>query len=333
MLSRRSRAKTFLEKYNTDFHVHKKTAIALKALLNELLSDPSFEIHLIDSRAKDIRSTRMKLYEKSYANPERELTDSIAARIITYYSKDVGRVADKLRELLLIDPRKSEDKSELLKLKEFGYKSVHLQAQTKGSWASNPKYAYLRGKSFEIQVRSILEHAWAEIEHEVVYKSEIRYPEEVRRKFARLAGTLEILEDEFLHLRNTRNELIEGHKTDFENRTQGRQSLDSARMIALFEVEKPDSKGWRQAMQDGRPFEEKSDALCVKALRRARIKSPDKLRKVLRSAKFRSATRRVSETGEEITHYSQALIAIAVTSKRVLGDYFPSSRIEQMLKR
>jgi hypothetical protein len=56
---------------------------------------------------------------------------------------------------------------------------------------------FLRKRWFEIQVRSLLEHAWAEIEHEIVYKSGITQPDAVRRRFAALAGSLELFDSEF----------------------------------------------------------------------------------------------------------------------------------------
>lgn len=331
MTSRRAKAKSFIEQYSLELKTHKKAAEALESLLKELLADPSLEIHLISSRHKDPRSLRMKLFEKNYANPARQLTDRVAARVITYYSHDVDRVASKLRSALTVDSRNSSDKRKLLTLKEFGYKSVHLQVQTKGSWASDPKYAALKGRWCEVQVRSILEHAWAEIEHEIVYKSEVIYPDEIKRKFARLAGAVEILEEEFLQLRNAREALIDKQKAKFLSGLVGRDRLDSVKMIALLEVEQPATKGWRQAAEENRPFESKSDSLCVQALRRAKVRSPYKLRRILRSAKLRRAMRRISERGEEITHYSQVLLSIAVTSKRVLSDYFPMSRIQQLL--
>jgi putative GTP pyrophosphokinase len=55
---------------------------------------------------------------------------------------------------------------------------------------------------FEIQIRSILQHAWAEIEHDLGYKSAEAIPRHIRRRFARLAGVLELADDEFGAIRD-----------------------------------------------------------------------------------------------------------------------------------
>jgi hypothetical protein len=54
---------------------------------------------------------------------------------------------------------------------------------------------------FEIQVRSILQHAWAEIEHDLGYKSKQSVPKQIRRRFSRVAGLLELADAEFAAIR------------------------------------------------------------------------------------------------------------------------------------
>ena len=126
----------------------------------------------------------------------------------------------------------------------FGYTSVHLVVRTKGSLSTSPRYPDLRNKWFEIQVRSILEHAWAEIEHEVVYKSGIDYPVLIKRRFARIAGAIELLEAEFLALRNHQQVLIGLYKNRYDKGHDGAVEIDSVRLIALLECERPQSLGW-----------------------------------------------------------------------------------------
>jgi putative GTP pyrophosphokinase len=100
-------------------------------------------------------------------------------------------------------------------------------------------------------VRSILEHAWAEIEHEVVYKSGIEFPVLVKRRFARIAGAIEVLEDEFVALRDHQQQLIDRCKDRYANALDHGAAIDSVRLVAVLERERPKSLGWRAAAKRG----------------------------------------------------------------------------------
>jgi hypothetical protein len=67
------------------------------------------------------------------------------------------------------------------------------------------RYADLKA---EIQVRSVLQHAWAEIEHDLGYKTALGVPRDVRRSFSRLAGLLELADKEFVSIRETIEEYV-----------------------------------------------------------------------------------------------------------------------------
>jgi hypothetical protein len=78
---------------------------------------------------------------------------------------------------------------------------------------------------FEIQVRSILQHAWAEIEHDLGYKSAVGLPGDVKRRFARVSSLLELADSEFSAIRQHLNNYEEALPGLIESGSEQR-SLD-----------------------------------------------------------------------------------------------------------
>jgi ppGpp synthetase/RelA/SpoT-type nucleotidyltranferase len=316
----RSIAARFLKRYEHELPHHKVSATLAETLVREILGDIPFQIHAITSRCKTLPSLRLKLRTKKYRQPGRQLTDRLGVRIITYFESDIAKVVDLLEQQLEINPKKSEDKRTKLSLREFGYLSVHLIARPKGRWSRSLKYAPLRSTWFEIQIRSILEHAWAEIEHEIVYKSGISFPDETKRRFARLAGTLEILESEFGALRTERWNLVDFYVDAFRTGAKiSPDTLDSAKLIAVLEVERPNGESWRLGT-----FPPGIEATCAAALRSAGVKSSAALRRILRSTKQRAAERGfTSRSLQTPTHLATTLIVVAKESPAIFKDFFP----------
>ncbi|HET7213086.1 MAG TPA: hypothetical protein VFL79_05830 [Terriglobia bacterium] len=321
----RSITARFVRNYERNLPRYKKAATAARKLIRAILSSSHVQIHLITSRCKKPESLRLKLRRKRYRQPGQQLTDIVGVRVITFFENDIPGVVQLLLHELEINQHKSEDKRTKLDLKEFGYLSVHLIARTKGRWARSPAFAPIRGMWFEIQVRSILEHAWAEIEHEIVYKSAILFPKEIKRRFARLAGALEILESEFIALRRERSKLIDTYVAEFQKGTKlNRDTLDSAKLIAMLEVERPSRVGWRSTPADEAVFPHGIEAMCTEALKVAGIRSSSALRQALRSRRVKSAEMNFSTLALQApTHLATVLIVLAAQSPVIFRDFFP----------
>jgi putative GTP pyrophosphokinase len=174
-------SRTFLKSYEAIYPDAVKAATIARDLVSQAASEAGVFIHAVSSRAKSIESMRAKLRRKSYRNPKKQMTDVVGVRVITYYRDAVDPVVAVLRRAFEIDGALSTDKRRALDLRGFGYRSVHLIARIKPAHArGNP---FLGNFQFEIQVRSILEHAWGEIEHEIVYKSGVNLEDEALRRF------------------------------------------------------------------------------------------------------------------------------------------------------
>jgi len=317
----------FLKKYLAEYSDCKIKAETLERFLKGILQGSQIEIHKIEARAKDPTSVHLKLLRKRYRHPQTQLTDKVGGRIITYYSSDVDRVVDLLRPHLEIDPRKSVDKRMMLGLRGFGYSSVHIIARLRGNEAKKSAYACLDGVWFEIQVRSILEHAWAEVEHEIVFKSGIQHPDTVIRRFAAIAGTLEVLSTEFTSLKYERQKSIETFRQRYADGLDLQSGFDSVRLLGFLENEFPANPSWRWSEETGQPFPPKIEATCVAALKQCGLGSAKSLKPFLKRKAYRQAIKSFATTElkkvEEISHLALVAIAIALRSERILKDYFP----------
>ena len=182
------KAKAFLENYAARHEQFTQAAADAQVLIEETIANLPFHVNQITSRAKSTKSLKEKLARKRYRNPASEITDLIGVRVVTYYSDQIDAVTSALARELRVFRRLSVDKRQALNLREFGYRSVHLIVKPKS--IASGRFSALGNRRFEVQVRSLLDHAWASIEHEIVYKSGITYPEAFQRRFASLAGAL-----------------------------------------------------------------------------------------------------------------------------------------------
>ena len=142
---------------------------------------------------------------KKYLDPEKEykflddITDLAGLRIITYYEDDVDRVAQMVKKEFRIDWEKSIDKRNT-EPDRFGYSALNYVCRHLPQRIRDVEYKQFADVCCEIQITSILRHAWAEIEHEW-YDLKEAYPGNIKRRFYRTAALLELAESEFLEIR------------------------------------------------------------------------------------------------------------------------------------
>jgi putative GTP pyrophosphokinase len=187
-------------------HVFEKYRDKLDSLINDILSVSKLFPHQITCRVKDEESISRKIKRKEgkYSSLN-EITDIVGIRIITYFEDDVDKIAEIIKREFAIDQLNSVDKR-IVENDKFGYRSLHYIISF-----SEDRLGLIENKFFlnlkaEIQIRSILQHAWAEIEHDIGYKGEIEIPQFAKRNFYRIAALLETADIEFVKLKNTLKE-------------------------------------------------------------------------------------------------------------------------------
>jgi putative GTP pyrophosphokinase len=128
-----------------------------------------------------------------------QITDLLGIRIICPFLEDLETIEQLIAEHFEI--LELEHKAEQHSFREFGYDSVHLLIRTE-----KPESEIQLPHSCdvcEVQLRTILQEAWAEVEHELVYKSDIALPNHsIRRKLASLNASLTLSDLIFQEIRD-----------------------------------------------------------------------------------------------------------------------------------
>lgn len=175
----------------------------LNNLLLQLVKTTDAAVHAVSSRRKGRDSFIKKINKpgKAYAEIS-EVTDLVGIRITTYFESEVDKIKAIVEQELEIDIDNSVDKRKLHDPDRFGYMSLHYVVKLKANRLKLPEYSNFKGMKAEIQIRSILQHTWAEIEHDLGYKSKYSVPKNLKRRFSQLSSLLELADREFLEIRN-----------------------------------------------------------------------------------------------------------------------------------
>ena len=183
--------RAILQEYEDNLPRFREVEAQVRDTLRRTLQDAGLAVAAIESRVKGYDSLAGKLELKGHKYKSlANLTDILGLRVITFYIDDVDKVASAVERLFTIDWENSVDKRKIHEIDSFGYLSLHYIC-------SIPGFPY----RFEIQMRTLLQHAWANMDHDTGYKSGVEIPRRYLRNMSRLAGMLELVDDEFSKIR------------------------------------------------------------------------------------------------------------------------------------
>lgn len=184
-------SETILREYQEQLPRFQEAETHISKRLRDYLSEAGVWVAAVESRVKTESSLvgKLELKGNKYKSLA-DITDILGLRVITFYPDDVDKVASAIERLYEVDWENSVDKRKLLDIDSFGYLSLHYVCNI-------PDMPY----RMEIQMRTLLQHAWANMYHDTGYKSGVEIPKEYIRNLNRLAGMLELADEQFSQIR------------------------------------------------------------------------------------------------------------------------------------
>lgn len=197
-----------LSQFGSYYHefrrAHPTADVEFRLAIEELLTDGGVTFDRVTTRVKEWSSLKAKARKRRedgsviYPDPRNDIHDMIGVRIITYHSTEIPVALKVLQDSFTV--RKSVDKAAETRISGgFGYGSHHLILEVDDTADDLQEY---KGLVFEVQVRTVLQHAWAEFEHDIRYKrADVSNPDdfsaEVDRMFTLAAGLIELADQQF----------------------------------------------------------------------------------------------------------------------------------------
>ena len=195
-------AQELLAQYHTLLPIYTKMEEVIPERLKAIFADAGIIVCALEHRVKTEGSLAGKLKLKGGKYKDIfDITDLVGIRVITFYIDDVDKVASIVERLFDVDWENSIDKRKAHEIDSFGYLSLHYICRIPESAYSDPEHPELNRIRFEVQMRTVLQHAWANMNHDTGYKSGVEIPTIYMRNMSRLAGMLELVDDEFSRIR------------------------------------------------------------------------------------------------------------------------------------
>lgn len=168
----------------------------------------------VKMRVKTLESLSEKrnYLTRSTGEPNPVIKDLLGVRIVVPFQEEVEQAVALLREHF--NTKEIERKSEKLTFREFAYDSVHVEIPLDG----NLELPAACKPVIEVQVRTILQDAWAEVEHELIYKNHFRFPnsDSIRKKLAAVNASLSLADMIFQEIRDAQKEMARWGQARFQ---------------------------------------------------------------------------------------------------------------------
>jgi ppGpp synthetase/RelA/SpoT-type nucleotidyltranferase len=188
--------------YHQNLRSHERFADAFDAVLHRVLADTGRKTLPVQVRVKTLESFLDKCLRPSrsrpayfrYTDPHHEIKDLVGSRITLYMLGDAQSIVAALHRYLVCEEQEVKGAGDA---RIPGYQGTHFSAGFTPERLALPEFAEFRGMQSEVQVRTVLQHTWAEIQHDLIYKPRVDVPVGIQRRLVGLAGILDVVDREF----------------------------------------------------------------------------------------------------------------------------------------
>jgi ppGpp synthetase/RelA/SpoT-type nucleotidyltranferase/lipoprotein NlpI len=168
----------------------------------------------VKMRVKDLESLSEKcsFLTRSTGDLNPQIRDLLGLRIVVPFQEEVEQVIELLRAHFNIEA--IERKSEKLSFREFAYDAVHVEIPLE----EDIDLPQCCKKVIEVQVRTTLQDAWADVEHELIYKNHFRFPrsDALRKKLAAVNASLSLADIIFQEIRDSQKDMAKWGQERFQ---------------------------------------------------------------------------------------------------------------------
>ena len=203
----KAKIKKLYESYAEYFAIVMENIIDILHAEIKLNSQPTYKSRVKSFNSYYKKILRLKPEEtKDCSDSLVLLTDMMGIRMICAFLEDMQLGLEQIKKIF--DIKEIEIKGAEKKFSEFGYESIHVLIKIPDS-CKPPIELFDNLKPLgdnlvcEIQIRTILQDAWAEVEHELIYKTEFNpLDTPLRRKLASLNAMLTLADITFQEIRD-----------------------------------------------------------------------------------------------------------------------------------
>ena len=218
------RKQEFLDFYAAQLPTLKAAAASYNALIHAILSDlDGVNLAKIESRVKSADECVRK-FKRKYRNFVEDsadgyaiadyITDLIGVRVVCLYEDEPPAIMARVREYFdvieITDKTSPMEDSE----SEFGYKGIHMDLRLNQEQSQMSEHKAYAHQAFELQIRTIIQDSWSELDHKIKYKKSI--PTNLKRRINILSALFELADREFLQIRNETSQALALSRVDDE---------------------------------------------------------------------------------------------------------------------